>query len=237
MAKNTGVLSMIEPDTIRASIAQRHSIGDDVYEALVSDLIALRIPPGERMSVDALAREFNVSQTPIRAALIRLESEGLVVKKFNSGYSAAPMPSSSRFRDVYAMRLIIEPEATFLATNRIDKETCSELRILCKEMTAFVAQDAQANYGRFAILDGQFHALIAKTCGNEVIAETLDRLYSHMHLFRLRYHSTVAEEAIKEHLAILKAIDERDALGARQAMAAHISASRARMEPFYQRLD
>jgi DNA-binding GntR family transcriptional regulator len=227
----------MESETARAKLAQRHSIGDDVYHAIVSDLIALRIPPGERMSVDALARDFGVSQTPVRAALIRLESEGLVVKKFNTGYSAAPMPSSARFRDVYAMRLLIEPEATFLATTNADDETIRQLQDLCKEMKQLVAADTRANYGRFALLDGQFHALIVHLCGNEVIAETLDRLYAHMHLFRLRYHSAVAEEAVKEHLLIVQAMQRGDADAARKTMAAHILASRERMEPFYQIID
>ncbi|MCD2184637.1 GntR family transcriptional regulator [Rhizobium sp. GN54] len=227
----------MDSETTRAQLAQRHSIGDDVYEALVSDLIALRIPPGERMSVDALAREFGVSQTPVRAALIRLESEGLVVKKFNSGYSAAPMPSSARFRDVYAMRLLVEPEAAALATIQQTTETCLQLRALCEEMKQLVEGDTRANYGRFALLDGQFHALIAHSCANEVIAETLERLYAHMHLFRLRYHSAVAEEAVKEHLAILTAMEMGDVEAARAAMAAHITSSRARMEPFYQIID
>jgi DNA-binding GntR family transcriptional regulator len=211
----------------------RHSIGDDVYEALVSDLISLRIPPGERLSVDALAREFGVSQTPVRAALIRLETEGLVVKKFNSGYSAAPMPSGTRFRDVYAVRMLLEPEAAFLATEKADRASAQQLRALCEGMTRLVVEDTEANYGRFALLDGQFHTLIAKLCNNQVIIEILDRLYAHMNLFRLRYHSAVAEEAVKEHLVILEAMERGDAEAARIAMAKHIQASRDRMEPFY----
>lgn len=218
-------------------LAQRHSIGDDVYEQLVSDLIALRIPPGERMSVDALARQFGVSQTPVRAALIRLETEGLVVKKFNSGYSAAPLPSSARFRDVYFVRLLIEPEAAFLATRHMTADGLGRLRKLSEKMSRLVEGDTKANYGRFALLDGEFHALIARLSENEVIQETLERLYSHMNLFRLRYHSAVAVEAVKEHLQIMQAMERGDAPGARRAMAAHITASRARMEPFYEILD
>jgi DNA-binding GntR family transcriptional regulator len=211
----------------------RHSIGDDVYEALVSDLISLRIPPGERLSVDALARDFGVSQTPVRAALIRLESEGLVVKKFNSGYSAAPMPSGARFHDVYTVRMLLEPEAAFLATKKIDKASAQQLRALCEGMTSLAAEDTEANYGRFALLDGQFHSSIAQLSNNQVIVEILDRLYAHMNLFRLRYHSTVAEEAVKEHLLVLEAMERGDAEAARSAMAEHIRASRNRMEPFY----
>lgn len=216
---------------------QRSSISEDVYEALVSHLISLRVQPGERLSVDALARQFGVSQTPIRAALIRLETEGLVVKKFNTGYSAAPIPSGAHFRDIYAMRMLLEPEAAFLATQSITKIGLKQLDDLCETMSNLVGENTHTHYGRFALLDGQFHALIASLCGNQVLVDTLHGFYAHMNLFRLRYHSTVAEEAIKEHLAIVEAMKKGDAQAARAAMLAHISASRDRMEPYYQTME
>lgn len=219
--------------TYVASLQPRSSLSEDIHEALVTLLISLQVRPGERLSVDALARQFGVSQTPIRAALIRLETEGLVVKKFNSGYSAAPIPSGEHFRDVYAMRLLLEPEAAFLATQNITKSGQKQLKDLCDKMTRLVGEDTHSNYGRFALLDGQFHALIASFCGNKVLADTLQGFYAHMNLFRLRYHSTVAEEAIKEHSAIVDAIKQNDAQAARTAMATHISASRDRMEPYF----
>lgn len=215
----------------------RSSLSEDVYEALVSHLISLRVRPGERLSVDALARQFGVSQTPIRAALIRLETEGLVVNKFNSGYSAAPIPSGSHFRDIYALRLLLEPEAAFLATGHMTKDGLTQLDELCESMARLVEDDTHANYGRFALLDGQFHALLASLCGNQVLADTLHGFYAHMNLFRLRYHSTVAEEAIKEHLAIMEAMRNGDAQAAKAAMAAHIAASRDRMEPYYETME
>jgi DNA-binding GntR family transcriptional regulator len=75
-------------DAAPALEIRQGSIGDRVYEALLSQMISLKIAPGSRISIDALAREFGVSQTPIRAALIRLEAVGLVEKTHNVGYSA-----------------------------------------------------------------------------------------------------------------------------------------------------
>ncbi|MVW70710.1 MULTISPECIES: GntR family transcriptional regulator [unclassified Bordetella] len=216
-----------------APLQQRASLSEDIYEALVTLLISLQVQPGERLSVDALARQFGVSQTPIRAALIRLETEGLVVKKHNSGYSAAPLPSGEHFRDVYAIRLLLEPEAAYWAAQKITKSGLKQLKDLCDKMAGLVGEDTHSNYGRFALLDGQFHALIASFSGNKVLADTLHGFYAHMNLFRLRYHSTVAEEAIKEHLAILDAIRLGDAQAAKSAMVVHISSSRDRMEPYF----
>jgi len=66
------------------------SLAGDVYEAIFAQLMSLKIAPGARITVDSLAREFNVSQTPIREALGRLEGEGLVLKTHLIGFRAAP---------------------------------------------------------------------------------------------------------------------------------------------------
>ena len=225
-----------EPHSRGNPIQERRPLSDEIYEALVTELISLRIPPNARMSVDALARQFGVSQTPIRGALIRLETEGLVVKKHNAGYSAAPLPSGKHFEEAYLMRALLEPEAASLAAVNAAHEDVEALKALCDHMEQLVTEDTQGNYGRFAMLDGQFHARITEMCGNELLQHTLQGLYAHMHLFRLRYHSSVAEEAIKEHLAIVEAISRCDSGAARSAMANHIQASRDRMKPYYQHL-
>lgn len=225
-----------EPRSLGNRIQARRPLSDEIYEALVSELISLRIPPDEKLSVDVLARQFGVSQTPIRAALIRLETEGLVVRKHNTGFSAAPLPSSKDFEEAYVMRLLLEPEAARLAAQHARASEIKTLESLGHRMEELVSEDAHGNYGRFALLDGQFHAHIAQMSDNQLLQRTLESLYAHMHLFRLRYHASVAEEAIKEHLAIIEAISSHDSDAARQAMSIHIQASHTRMKPYYQAL-
>jgi DNA-binding GntR family transcriptional regulator len=58
------------------AINRHHGLAEEAYEAIFAQLMALRIAPGSRITVDNLAREFNVSQTPIREALGRLEARG-----------------------------------------------------------------------------------------------------------------------------------------------------------------
>lgn len=210
------------------------SIGDRVYEALLSKLISLRIAPGSRIGIDALVREFGVSQTPIRAALIRLESEGLVEKVHNIGYSAAPMPTRQRFEDMFDMRLLLEPYMAARAAERITENACKELKELAQSMTDLTGADTKLAYGKFAMMDAKFHAWIAEHSGNELSADALSRLYAHTHMFRLRFHSQVTENAIHEHAKIVAAISSRDPVAARSAMIEHISASRERMAPFYE---
>lgn len=208
-------------------------LGDEVYQALLGDLISLRIPPGERLSVDALARHFGVSQTPIRAALIRLETEGLVLQKFNSGFSAAPLPEGQHFRDVYAFRGMVEPELAALAACRATAQDIAALEALCAEMSHLAAESSPDNFGLFAERDNAFHARIAQVAGNRVAIESLARLYIHSNLFRLRYHATITTSAVSEHQQILDALRSQDPQASRAAMSRHIGNSRDRVEPFF----
>lgn len=217
------------PEVIRSS-----SLGDQVYETLLSQLISLKIAPGSRMSVDALVRELNVSQTPIRAALIRLETEGLVIKTHNVGYSAAPMPTRKRFEDIYDMRLMLEPYMVARAAKNISGEQREKLVELAHRMDALTSPDAKIAYGKFAIHDAEFHSWIIERGDNELVAETLSRLHAHMHLFRLRFHSHVTDEARLEHAVIVDALLAGDAEAAADAMKEHILRSRARMSPIFE---
>jgi DNA-binding GntR family transcriptional regulator len=217
--------------------ARVRSLGDEVYETLLSRLISLKITPGTRISVEKLVREFGVSQTPIRAALIRLEAEGLVAKAHNIGYSAAPMPTRKDFEAMYEMRLLLEPYAARRAAQRITRDALGELEALAGAMATTNEKDAQVAYGKFALLDSKFHGWIAAQSGNELLADSLSRLYAHTHLFRLRFHSRVTEEAIKEHDKIVKALKKGNADGAEAAMHDHILRSRERMEPFFALLE
>lgn len=215
-----------------AVLQPRVSLGDAVYEALLSRLISLAIAPGSRIAVDALVRELGVSQTPIRAALIRLESEGLVVKTHNVGYSAAPLPSPQRFAEIYEMRLLLEPHAAAKAAAALTPETLAELEEIADTMARPLADVASLAYGKFAMHDANFHNWIAVHSGNELIAEALSRLYAHTHLFRLRFHTDVTEDAVLEHAAIMTALKKGDSQAAHDAMEEHILRSRSRMAPF-----
>ena len=74
-------------------------------------LMSLRIPPDSRISIDSLARELQVSQTPVREALSMLEPTGLVTKRHFIGYCSAPQLSRHQLDELYEVRLLVEPYA------------------------------------------------------------------------------------------------------------------------------
>ena len=218
-----------------APIQRPISLANEVYETIISQLMALKIAPGARITVDNLSRELGVSQTPIREALGRLEGEGLVHKTHLIGFSAAPQISARQFADLYEMRLLLEPNATRQAVSRLTDETLAGLIEAAGVMGRRAKSgDERARYSQFARQYAVFHDLIVQTAGNELIRDTLAHQHVHFHIFRLMFHSRVTEEALEEHEAIVSAFEARDADAAERAMRSHIERSRDRLLPVFE---
>jgi DNA-binding GntR family transcriptional regulator len=213
---------------------QRHAgLADEVYEAILAQLMALKIAPGARITVDNLVRELQVSHTPIREALGRLEGEGLVVKAHLIGYSAAAQISRRHFDDLYEIRLLLEPDSARRAALTMDEERMAELREIADTMLNRSVEDARLRYSAFARQDARFHDCILKFAGNELIRKALSHQHTHFHIFRLMYHSRVTEEALEEHDALLDAFANNDGERAETAMRDHITRSRSRLLPAF----
>src|ERR1700754_4327849 len=118
--------AMTEPADRRLFRSQM--LGADVYEAIKTMLMDHVIRPGTRISIDGLAREFQVSSTPVREALARLESEGLAVKEPLKGYRATPLLTLEEFDDLYRFRLLLEPWAARRAAELISPAGIEQLR-------------------------------------------------------------------------------------------------------------
>ncbi len=204
---------------------------EEVFEILRADLMSLRIPPDTRISIDNLARELGVSQTPIREALSMLEAIGLVTRRRFAGYCSAPQLNSRQLDELYEVRLLIEPYAAARAAERMSDNQLEQIRELARSMEP---GETRTSYDRFAVQDSQLHDLIALASGNVLIQDSLARLHAHLHIFRLRFHSEVTIEASSEHAALIDALTRRSAVEAEAAMRLHIEKSYNRMVPFAQ---
>ena len=232
MQNRTPTILNDAPDT-GAFIPRANSLAGSVYEAIFAQLMALKIPPGARINVDNLVRELNVSQTPIREALGRLEGEGLVVKTHLIGYSAAPQIARRRFDELYQLRLLLEPDSAARAALAMDDEKLATLREAAGVMGRRDGTDERLRYSTFARQDAMFHDRILEYAGNELIRETLNHQHTHLHIFRLMFHSRVTEEALDEHEALLTAFAAGDASAAEKAMRVHLEHSRDRLLPAF----
>jgi DNA-binding GntR family transcriptional regulator len=215
-------------------IQRSNSLVEDVYEAIFAQLMALKIAPGSRITVDSLVKEFSVSHTPIREALGRLEGEGLVLKTHLIGYRAAPQITRRRFDELYEMRLLLEPHAAAKAAAAMDEAKLDILLEAAGVMSRREGKDERLRYSNFARQDAIFHDKIMEFSENELIRQTLSHQHTHFHIFRLMYHARVTEEALDEHEAILAAFSSADPDAAQKAMRIHIEHSRDRLLPAFE---
>jgi DNA-binding GntR family transcriptional regulator len=203
------------------------------YEHLLSMLMTVKIAPGERIPIDTVARQLGISQTPIREALSQLEAEKLVYKTTNVGYRASPQMTPEEVHDLYTLRLLIEPYAAARAAEHIDEETLSILQTIQADMDAVVERNEQA-YARFAEADAQLHRLIAKGSGNRLIEETIERLHSHLQIFRSLYQNSAQpnapEIAAREHQVIIAALLAHDPAAAEASVREHLNSAQRRMD-------
>ena len=214
-------------------IVRSSSLAEDVYEAIFAQLMALTITPGSRITVESLVKEFNVSHTPIREALGRLEGEGLVLKTHLIGYRAAPQITKRRFDDLYELRMLLEPHGSAVAAASMDQSKLDVLRDVAGVMRSPEGKDERTRYSNFARRDAIFHDKIMEFADNTLIRETLSHQHTHFHIFRLMFHARVTAEALDEHESILAAFAAADPSAAESAMRLHIEHSRSRLLPVF----
>jgi DNA-binding GntR family transcriptional regulator len=211
------------------ALPQRHGLGGDVYEVLKQSIMDHIIEPGARLSIDALARELEVSQTPIREAMARLESDGLVNRVALRGYSASPVITRLELEDLFGLRLLLEPWAAGTAAERLDPDSAAALRTEMDSLTAVPDGTDYEVYKTLAAHDARFHDLLLGTAGNEAVRQAFERTHCHLHLFRLHYATGSGLGALREHRKVADAVLARKPLKARAAMEAHLNASLQRI--------
>jgi DNA-binding GntR family transcriptional regulator len=208
---------------------RRSILADEIYEILKSKLMDNIVEPGARLSIDGLSRDLKVSPTPIREALARLESDGLVTKRAHHGYTAAPLIDARAFDELFRMRLLLEPACAAWAAQTATAGQITTMEKLITEMGEPMSGDSYESYKAFAEQDAAFHLALAAATGVSLMVETLERLRPHTQLYRLYYTVGITDDALHEHERVLTAVTRRDEAGAAQAMSAHLSASRARL--------
>jgi DNA-binding GntR family transcriptional regulator len=210
-------------------IPSRRVLADDVYEQLRALIMNDGIAPGARLNIDELARELDVSQTPVREALARLESEELVSRLPLRGYRVTELLTRRQVDDLYALRLLLEPPSTALAAAAMTPENVVLLEDELATCPAAPADDAYADYKNLTAHDARLHELILRIAGNDAVLQAFVKTHCHLHLFRLNYQQPFGVQTITEHRAIVEALVAKDKVAARKAMTAHLEIARDRL--------
>lgn len=205
----------------------RVMLGDEVYAVLQQAILDGTLPPSARVNAGELARRFDVSPTPVREALARLESDGLVEKHPLKGYRTTDLLDSAQLSELFELRLLLEPgTAGHAATRRSD----TDVRALQDEVArARGAIDEPDAYALLSQHDVRLHDLVFRSARNATAHTAYNRTHCHLHTYRLSYTGTYVPDTVDEHERIVEAIAEGDAKKAERAMRTHVERSRSRL--------
>lgn len=194
---------------------------DSVYMELRGKILSRELKPAQRLLEVKIANEMGVSRTPVREALRRLANEGLVKIVPNSGARVAS-PSSHEMDNSYSVREYLENMSVELACRTgMDKRTLERLDGLVRDGdAAYDAGDVDA----FLAANNDFHRIIAEAGKNYVLSEYVDNIIQRTNVYIYFYSKFIEAEnkSSDEHRAILRAIAQRDRIGAQELMKQHL---------------
>lgn len=203
------------------------------YRHLRDKLIAGCFAPGERLRYGPIGQEIGVSATPVREAAARLANEGLVDLVPQRGAVVRQMTATD-IKEIYEVRLAIEPFAAALAAERIDnaqlKKLATHLRQMrdaTKRLAASGKEFAEKRIAStFDAADYGFHLTIIEATGNKAMIHTADQSHVLTRVFGIRRHTLTAasmQQTCEEHAAIQKAIHAGQPTAAAKASEVHIN--------------
>lgn len=207
----------------------RTALVDDVYESLKAWIMDAVHVGGVRANIDALSRALDVSPTPVREALARLEADGLVTKAPARGYTVTPPLTATQVADLYEFRRLLEPWAASRAALRCDEDGARRLRAEIASCSSPPEANGYEAYRAIERHDERFHDLILELAGNEEVRRAFARTHCHLHLFRLGYGRDMGADALAEHRAVADAIISGNRAAAAAAMERHLRRSGERM--------
>ena len=224
-------MTLVEGTSTRRSLApSRQMLADHVYDAVLDLLIDGELKAGAALGIDALAREFQVSQTPVREALARLESTGLVRRTALKGYRVAPVATPEELVKLMQARLLLEPALAELAAHHLTPEVLERLERAVHDLATAPLGPSFHEFRQYWEADERFHRIIAEATGNEFLLSAYTALGGQIQRFRLFGGGGVtdSEHCVAEHTRVLEGLRTGDPATARAAMAAHITEARDR---------
>ena len=219
MARTRTPLKIVPPaGSLRAAPV---SATGRIVDSITSAIVERRLMPGTKLSEQKIADIFEVSRTLVRQALNQLSRDRLVTLEPARGAFVA-MPSVDEARQVFEVRSMIESTLVRQLAASITDRQVAELRAHLRDEAAAVARTDVP--GRTRLL-ADFHVVLARLLGNEVLAQLLSDLLSRSSLISLMYQSShSAAHSQEEHVQIVDALEKRDARAAAKLMEHHIAA-------------
>jgi len=201
----------------------RVNLSEQIANRLRDMIVQNQFGPGERIRERDICKRLQVSRTPLREALHKLASEGLIDLVPNCGAVIAS-PSPEDIADMLQVLGVLEAFAGERACTCITDEELNEIKALQFEMLAAFARGDRLAYFK---LNQRIHLAIVRAARSDTLLSLHSRLNAH--LYRVRYQSNLRNElwggAVEEHTAILEALADRNAARLSTLLRAHLKST------------
>jgi DNA-binding GntR family transcriptional regulator len=205
--------------------SQASSLVTDAYDYLVEAIISFKLPTNAPISENKLATQLGISRTPIRQALQRLESEGLITKSDSSRFSVA-LVTPKQVEEACDLLQIIDTYLFTKAAQNLDKKGADQLMTLTQEMIKAAENNDRDNWSK---ADTRFHDLVINAADNQTVASLA--IITRRKIQRFWTKSAVYENRLvscsKEHEVLAKAIVNKDLKAIEPAVLEHMAHMRS----------
>lgn len=197
-----------------------YTLTEKVYEALKKGILSLEIKPREYLVIGDVAKEYGISRTPVREALIMLERDGWVENDGRRGARVAAL-SVQAIMELIEIQGVLEGYVARRAAELFCEADLQQAQALLDE--ADEAMHA-GEHQRSRVLGVKFHNFLAEKVGNQRLRATIEQLEEQVKRIRpLIWHKGEApiEQSAQHHRAVLKALQARDGANAEKLMFHH----------------
>lgn len=212
----------------------RRSCADEVYKALKHDIANFKLVPGDRFTENSVTDRLNVSRTPVRQALTRLQQEGYVEVSFRSGWHVLPF-DFTKFEQLYDLRMVLETTAA----QRLCEEGLHNPSQVNRALMDHLAdlwlvppEQRSADTQQVSQWDEEFHCTLVAAAGNSEMARVHREVTERIRIIRRLDFTKQAriDATYDEHGQILSAIRAKRSDQAVMLLRAHIETSKAEVK-------
>jgi DNA-binding GntR family transcriptional regulator len=202
----------------------RKSLGQHVFESLKQAIIRGEVAPGDRLVESRLAEALDISRTPVREAIHKLEREGLLRKLPKGGFAVVSL-SREEIDETFGIRCVLESYAARLAAQNYSKQELVPLEEKIREFQRFLDEGELDELPR---VNTEFHSLFYSLSRSPKLIKMINDLRDQIYRFRkiLLKKDKWAELSNQDHVKILEAIRDRDANRVERVVKQHITRGR-----------
>lgn len=208
---------------MRQNLMIVQTLGQSVHDRLRGMILAGELPSGTPLQEKLFAEKLGVSRTPVREAVAKLTSEGLVTRN-GGGVPTVSRISMTDIMEILHIRRLLESEA---ARQAASVNSPPELFLALRARLMQYLQGDRPSVAEYAQFDEDLHVLIAKTAGSNLLTEMVKGLKLKTRIFDKGSIPERFEPGCHEHIEIIDAVLARDPDRAEAAMRSHIDNARS----------